>query len=466
MQKFIIVGGGISGLSAAYFLAKKSLQDGIPRHITLIQGAQPGGWLKTITQSNTLFETGPRSLRPAGSGITTLEVIKEIGLENELLVVDGDSPAVQNRFIYYKGQLNNLSSNIIKTIFSKDPLLKGFVKNIIMEPFKSKSKLNDESISDFVTRRLGKSTADNMLSAVVHGIHAGDIRKLSIKSTFPSLWNMEKSGSITLSILKSLFKPTKPIELSNEANREFVETLMKKRMYSFKNGMQTLSDQLLKKIIKMGVLVIEKPATSIEFGNLITVKVDVQEYKCDHIINALPSTKLSKLLPSTNEYLKLKNALESIQAVDVAVVNLVYPPNVLKIQGFGFLVPISDQDLNVIGVVFDSCSFPEHNNNTILTAMMGGHAFERFGKNADFVDLAAADIEKVLGLKKELIQNSLVSIQRECIPQYVVGHSEKLKVIYEEIKKLKRVSVTGASYEGVSINDCIHNAKLLVNTLK
>jgi protoporphyrinogen/coproporphyrinogen III oxidase len=192
----------------------------------------------------------------------------------------------------------------------------------------------------------------------------------------------------------------------------------------------------------------------------------------------LPANRFAEIVSSSKETKTLQTMLESIDYVDVAVVNLIYSGSNWNLKGFGFLVPHTQiESASVIGVVYDSCSFPEQSKSThkttCMTAMMGGSSFpSKFG-NADTVnkemlkDAAINDIERILGVPKDKLIDYEVNIQKSCLPRYYIGHYKKVLNIESELLKYSkgRLRVTGASYKGVSLNDCIYNTKLLCNEM-
>ncbi|KAJ3326332.1 hypothetical protein HDV06_000208 [Boothiomyces sp. JEL0866] len=472
-MKVAVLGGGsfyftkgISGLSAAYFLALRKAK------VTLITGKQRGGWVQTIYRNKEYIETGPRSLRPVGNAaFVTLEMIHDLGLEKEILGIPGTSPAAQNRFVFYNGTMNNLSSDPIKMLTSNQPILKGFIPALLTEAFKPKSTTLDESIHSFVSRRLGTSIADNMVSAVIHGIYAGDIKKLSIRSTMNFLYTLEKKyGSITKGMLASLVgKKDQPYKANNPEAQAFIEKIKKFKIYTFARGMQVLTDSLEEKLKQLGVEIIPEKCVGVQFDKSgVRIHTETRKIDSEKVICTIPSRDLSKIVTDS----ALQGKLSSIPSVTVGVVNLVYKGDVLKAKGFGFLVPQSEaKNLDIIGVVYDSCAFPEHSVGsevtTRMTVMMGGHAFEgKFGnpdnvKMEDLLEISKKSVEQVLGISRDLLIDSYVSIQKNCIPQYYVGHEDKVQDIRSHLAKVShgRFVVTGASFNGVSVNDCIYNSQ-------
>ncbi|CAJ0848304.1 64_t:CDS:2, partial [Entrophospora sp. SA101] len=215
------------------------------------------------------------------------------------------------------------------------------------------------------------------------------------------------------------------------------------------------------------------------FGNdCVEVHTNKESICSDHVISTIPSNILYDILPKDYKFSQLKYN----PSVSVAIVNFSYDqPNILPVKGFGYLIPKSTQNNlhNVLGVVFDSCTMPYQdelfNNFTKLTVMMGGHYYN---DNFDNQQKLFSE-EELLNQSLEILENHLgiyntpadysVKLARNCIPQYYVGHYDRMKELHYEIKsKLKnRLSVGGASYWGVSLNDCVLNStKLVLKLLK
>ena len=156
MRNIVVLGGGISGLSTAYFLQKK-----FPNAlIQIVESDHWGGWIRSVHRQDTLFETGPRTLRPHGTpGAFTLNLIQELNLEKRLLRVAKSSLAARNRFVYSQSQLQKLPSSILGILLQKPKIFNGIPMEILNEFFNKKSRRIyqvDESIQSFFERRFGK----------------------------------------------------------------------------------------------------------------------------------------------------------------------------------------------------------------------------------------------------------------------------------------------------------------------
>lgn len=162
-MKITVLGGGISGLTAAYYLSFNR-----PRvNVNLYETASRfGGWIQTETKDGRIFEVGPRTIRPkALPGNTTLELIESLGLKSKIIPIRSHHIAAKNRLIYAKNRLCLLPTDVHGVLNTIPPFSKPLYKTGIKELFgrKSKTPLNDESIYDFTARRFGKEVADYLI---------------------------------------------------------------------------------------------------------------------------------------------------------------------------------------------------------------------------------------------------------------------------------------------------------------
>ncbi|BFZ58352.1 oxygen-dependent protoporphyrinogen oxidase [Savitreella phatthalungensis] len=488
-----VLGGGIAGLSAAYFLQKQ-----LPPSTKLTvydKAPRIGGWVssKTLQAENStqfVFEEGPRSLRPAGlPGLSALDLVYELGLEDKLILVPKTSASAKNRFIYFAGKVRKAPSSFLGALnfilFS--PLSKGLIPGILREPFRRNRPrgATDESIRDFVGRRFSPYIADNLFSAIIHGVYAGDITKLSIRSTQPLFWDLEsKAGSI----VRALWKGHKRATLMPEEDKQLLKHLENKRpelastikstsIYTFKNGIQDMTDALQTHLagcknveIRCGQRVSSLAADGAVTSTSSTDDETPQTEQFDHIVSALPSTQLAlALAPSLPSH--ARDILSGIPSVTVAVVNLYYDdPSVLPVEGFGYLIPrsvsVSENPGHVLGVVFDSSSVPSQDTarGTKVTCMIGGHHWGTSPSpphNDSLIATARDILHRHLNVPTTTVPHTTnVALQRDCIPQYHVGHGARMRTLHHHLHANHRnLTVVGAFYAGVSVNDCILNAR-------
>jgi oxygen-dependent protoporphyrinogen oxidase len=446
---YIILGAGISGLSLAWFLQKKH---GDSIRLTLIEKEpSTGGYIRTIQQDGFLFEQGPRGCRTAGHGIDTLQLIEDLGLQNEVISAN---PSAKKKYRWHKQSLQQLPSGLFSLLCS--PFLTKFASALYHDLKAPKSDEEDETIYSFISRRCGKEIAKTLFDPLTTGIYAGDIKKLSIKSCFPKLHHWEQSyGSLLKGAIRT--KTQKP------TGSAFIQQFPC-GLFSLEQGMQQLTDALEKQF--HGELHLNCHATQLSFDSNnpgITIHLNThQTLHADKLFSTLPAPQLASLI--AKHHPTVSNELESIHHTTVAIVNLGYRQQVNQWEGFGYLIPSMEKEDNM-GVVWDSSVFPQQNHlseETRLTVMLGGEHRP---------DLANATKDHLLEMTLQSIQKQMKIHQRpdsiaiqvchKAIPQFTVGHAKKIEMIEREIGSLfdNRLILSGSWLSGVAINDCIAFAK-------
>lgn len=463
----VILGGGIGGLSAAHYLLK--YRNKLVQSIKLLESSNRyGGWIDSQKRDGFIFESGPRTLRPSGiPGSNTLSLLEELNLECKIHPILSTSPAAKNRMIYVNKTLHSLPSNFSHAFKTLSPFSKPLVSSILHDIFEGRSKvpLNDESIYDFANRRFGKEVADFLISSMICGICAGDAKEISVKFLMADMFKNEQKygGAIKGMVMKGLKTKKPDIIVSKLAQRANSE---KWSIYSLDGGLETLPLSLVNELKKENIDTrLNEKCVDIEFQeNKVLLRMsNNDQIESDYVISSIPSYSLANLV--SKQHPQLENLLNSIPYVDVALINLQYNvPNLIKKQGFGFLIPPCE-NVPLLGVIFDSCCF-DMNNNTVLTVMMGGKWFNQyFGKNPteeELMDISQKYLKIILNI--DIPPNShKVHVLRKCIAQYTVGHHDRVHSIEKYINENKlQLGIVGSSYYGVGVNDVILSSKNLV----
>jgi oxygen-dependent protoporphyrinogen oxidase len=244
------------------------------------------------------------------------------------------------------------------------------------------------------------------------------------------------------------------------------------RMYSFKDGTESLSRRLREKLEEEGRVTIrtDSPVQSLKSeGDQIKVRTGLQSHAFSHIISTIPLPHLFRVLPGPPQAM----VSSFPPAVTVAVVNLYYPGGsiIMPIHGFGYLIPktVEGNPENALGVIIVSDGIQgqdtgEYDSGVKLTVMLGGHYWRgRTSYPSDDELLAAAKsvVARDLGITAEPSVN-LVTLQRECIPQYEVGYWERIQTLEGYLDATfggERVKLVGSAVDGVGVNDCILSAR-------
>lgn len=395
-MRIAILGGGISGLSAAWFLRKKYER----AQITLIEKENSlGGWMQTSHEGGFLFEKGPRTFQSSRCK-HLLALIHELGLENEVIFSD---PCAKRRYLWVGGRLRSLAS-----------FLPQLLPALICEPFRAKAIADDESIYDFAARKLGPKTANTLFDALALGIYAGDIHKLSIRSCFPSFFQMEREkGSLVLGMLFSKMKRGP------------------KGLFTLRDGMGRLIERLVEK--SQIDTSLNTAVEAIQSGGVVA---NGAFYPADLIISALSGSAIGRLTGLWNDF----------QERDLWVVHLAYARAVLPQQGFGYLVPTQEGE-NLIGMVFDSAIFPQQNaqGETRITAMM------REGS----IEAAQEVMKRHLGVSKPPLF-AAAYLAKKAIPQFHVGYWQRLARFEKEAKsQFPSLVLLGNYIKGASVEACV-----------
>jgi len=468
-----ILGGGLAGLSAAYYLKREG---GIEKSqsIQIIEASNhTGGWIQSWKDKNTnvISELGPRTIRGRGkSANNTYSLIKDLGIEDLVRNVGIDASA---RYIFANGNTHQLPMSVWKALFTvNQPFTKPWIYYVLRECFSSNSKLpdiqnNDESAYDFFCRTYGQEFADYLISPLLCGVCGGNAKQISVKFMFGALYEAKcKHGTVGLGLLKE--------RLSSILNREKVKDTKEYNIvkpppsvYYLDGGLQRLIHALDINNESQGTHTnLNTQCTELHFhenGNGARIVFsNGKQLECSHVISALPAHKLASLFCVKSQHSTLTELLTSIPMVSIATVNLTYnDPKVMgPYKGFGVLSSPLEQ-LSLLGIIFNNYIYG-HSDHVDLTVMMGGYGFKQhFIKNLkclseeELSDIAVGHVKRVLNIQSA--PNTFnTQILNDCIPQYTVGHYERVTKIQEYIN-VRRLPLTlvGSSYSGISINDVI-----------
>ncbi len=409
-KKIFILGGGISGLSLAYYLSKQSNDD-----IHLIEkNERPGGWIDSDNSTGFFFEKGPRVFRGSKSQ-AFLALAADIGMDKEMI---GCSPAAKGRYIWMDGRLR-------KVPILSWGLIRGAIKELCVKPMVG----NDESVWDFACRRFNEKVAKDIFDPLVTGIYGGNIREISIKLGFPQFKAMEEQYG---SVIKGFFK---------------MPHYQGPRLFSFQRGMKSFIRRL-EECTPIRFHYGEEVAAIQSRGEGFEIKTSRGNYEADFLFSALPCHTIGRLL--------LPQLLQ-ISLHGTTLVHLGYHQKVLKKNGFGYLVS-SEENENVLGVVFDSNAFKEFNRSseeTRLTVMLKRDDLS----DGEARDMALKAVKHHLKIKEQP-DVSLVLQAPKVFPQLKVGHEEILNSVEATLQqKYPRLKLVGNYFYGVGVNDCIARAK-------
>jgi oxygen-dependent protoporphyrinogen oxidase len=450
-MKVIIVGAGISGLSTAHALLQRRPDLDLQ---VLEADSRLGGKVWTDpTPEGYICEGGVNGF--LSKEPKTLQLAEALDLAPET-----SFDASRKRFVYRKGKLHALPESP-PAFLTSGLMSPGGRLRVFAEPFIRRGSVDDETLSAFATRRLGREAAEALIDPMASGVFAGNSSNMSLKSCFPRIHEVEQEFG---SLIRGL------ITLQRRARKAGKKNVPGPgpggKLTSFAGGMGVLTDTLASKLGDR--LRLSTPVEGIErTGNRFHLQLRRGVDEADLLIMAIPAWAQAGLLRDLS--LPLADLMSGIPYPSLSVCCFGYdagrmPP---PMRGFGFLVPSAEQR-DVLGTVEDSSVFPGRapEGAVLLRSMVGGaRASEKaLLPDGQLIDLVRAELKAILGVDRD---PDLVRIYRHlrAIPQYMVGHSARLAAIDEELKQHAGLVLTGNAFHGVSLNDCVANADRLAERL-
>jgi oxygen-dependent protoporphyrinogen oxidase len=447
----IIIGAGISGLVAAYQLNR------LGREVLLIESSERvGGVISSRDADGFLLESGPNSVRGTHEFI---DLVEELKLMNELITADPKAPA----YVYFGGELHAVPMN--PPALLKTKLLSTVAKlRLLREPFvRARRGKGEESIASFVRRRLGPQIVDRLVAPFLSGVYAGDAERLSVQAVLGRLAEFEaEAGSIARGGLKAARAARDKPAPSKRSLRPY-------RLCSFRRGLQTLPQALAQalgeKLLTATRVTRVAANESSSFEVTIERGGEIQRLTTQTLIIATPADVAARLLGECAPEVAALTA-------DIPYTSLVSLPLGYRreqfarpLEGFGFLAPRSE-GLRILGSIWNSSLFPERAPEgwELLNNFIGGETDPEAITLSDeeLIRLAHNDLKQVLGVTGEPRRAPITRWPR-AIPQYVIGHAERVTKIEAALKKQRGLHLAGNYLRGVSLGDCIRQAMQLAD---
>jgi oxygen-dependent protoporphyrinogen oxidase len=425
-MKVAVLGGGISGATAAYLLRGQA-------EVALFESADRlGGNLRTYEHEGLLIEAGPTGFLDHEPAV--LALCEDLGVSSELVRA---RPEAAVRYVFREGELRRLPDGPKTFLFSD--CLPGYSRlRVLLEPFSRKAPGTDESVYDFARRHLGRCAAEVLVDAFVTGVCAGDFRRLSLTSAFPKLKRLEEEyGSLIKGAKGRGFGPRGVLT-------------------SFRDGLETLPRALHRALGDRARL-----STPVEELCQRNGRWSVNGEVFDQVLCTLPASRLSLLLEKVD--INLSVLLSGIYFAPLVVVAMAFDGEVPADDAFGFLVP-RREGLRILGGLYDSSIFPGRargpsENRRLFRILLGG---QRDREAADLPDdrvvsIVRSDLERIWGSCPDPCYVRVIR-HKLGIAQYEIGHAGIMRGIEERLRGLPGLDLAGASYRGVSMNACVKEA--------
>lgn len=487
MKRVVIIGGGISGLAAAHRLLERKLESTEKIDLTLLESSDRlGGIVQTHQRDGFLLETGPDSFiseKPAA-----LDLARRLGLASRIIETNEEH---RRSFIVRQGKLLPVPEGFHLLAPSRFwPFVKSDIfswsgkARMALELFLPGRTVNgnaDESLADFVRRRLGREALDRMAQPMVGGIYTADPEHLSLRATMPRFLEMErKHGSVIRALRRSGSSPTGG-EGSGTSGARYSLFL------SFDRGMQVLTDTLAERISNFRSQISDHPSQGVEKAhngaNVIRLNTRVESLSLDPAAHdsaiwkvktnqnetliadlvclALPAYVSARLLENVDP--QLVSELDGISYASSATINLAYKRDDIPhpLDGFGFVVPVIEAR-SIMACTFSSVKFAARApaGHVLLRAFVGGALQPELLKLTDNELLLRVqkDLHDLLGIQQAPLFTE-ISRWEKAMPQYHLGHMERVQRIDQRVAALPGLVLAGNAYTGLGIPDCIRSGE-------
>jgi protoporphyrinogen/coproporphyrinogen III oxidase len=451
VKTVLVIGGGITGLSAIYELQKWKREKQSDVRLILVEAApELGGKIRTVKEDGFIMEAGADSI--VSRKANHMSFIQELGLENEVVY-----NATGRSFLFIEGELKPIPADAVFGIptsiesLAKSTLVSAEGKVAALQDFYTKNETftENDSIGTFLEHFFGKELVEKQIAPVLSGVYSGELSNLTIASTLPYLLDYKDEYG---SIIKGF-----------SINKEKFQSGGEKKFLSFKDGLGSLIDAFERELEDVEVIKNAKINKIEKVNNCYQVSlVNHEVIEVDHAILSIPHTEAVTLFHGPElekEFAQLKNS-----SMISVYVGFDVPDHVLPLDGTGFIKANSDE------ITCNACTWTsrkwKHTSKTgnLLVRLFYKSSHPSFAslkemQEHELLQVALADLKKSLGIKAEPVA-SVVTNWSDCMPNYLITHPQTVKALESKMDELyPGILLAGCSYYGVGIPDCIENGE-------
>ncbi|MDR4949711.1 protoporphyrinogen oxidase [Neobacillus cucumis] len=448
MKTVVVIGGGITGLSAMYELQKWKKTNSEEIRLVLIEAShQLGGKIRTVKQKGFVIEAGADSI--VSRKMETMSLLEELGMEKEVVY-----NATGRSFIYTDSELKLIPEDSVFGIpasiesLAKSTLVSAEGKVAALKDFYTQNQTftKNDSIGAFLEHFLGKELVEKQIAPVLSGVYSGNLNELTISSTLPYLIDYKKEHG---SIMKGL-----------EANKQKFKG-GERKFLSFQNGLGSLIDALEAKLDEVEILKNTKVSKIEKDNSRYQLMLDNEEViEADYVILSIPNTAAEDLLDDSDlkkEFSGLKNS--SLISV---YVGFDVPDSILPADGTGFITANTDE------LTCNACTWTsrkwEHTSKSgnLLVRLFYKSSHPAYASlkemnQAELLEVALGDINKGLGINAEPVASEITKWTDQ-MPNYLITHPKSVQALENIMADTyPGIILAGCSYYGVGIPDCIQN---------
>jgi oxygen-dependent protoporphyrinogen oxidase len=457
MKRIAIMGGGISGLSAAFRLEQRRRQGAAFEYVLYEARSRLGGVIVTERVDDCLLEAGPDSFLTEKS--SAADLCRQLGISDQLI---GSNDAARSTYVLLKGRLVPIPDGLMFMVPTKilpsilSPLFSPATKLRMLEELFSKARnfrghdsndadTRDETVASFVARHYGAEMVERLVDPLLAGVYGGLASELSMRAVLPRFAEIEqKHGSLTRAMIARRGKSTAPVQ-------PIFTTL--------KAGMQSLVDALAGSLEGSSAVRLNSAIESLRLENdRWTVVSDTDSSVFDALILATPAPAAASLLRAASP--QLASELASIPYSSSVTVALGFDRNLRsRTPGFGFLVP-RREGKRLVAATFVHNKFPYRvpPGFALIRCFLGGTADDQVLELTDneILDITRNELGQILDLTAEP-QFTRVYKWKSTMAQYTVGHLERLERMERFRRQLPGLALAGNAYRGIGVPDCIRS---------
>jgi oxygen-dependent protoporphyrinogen oxidase len=460
-----VIGGGISGLSTAYALHEKAAAAGIPIRCAVVDAASDwGGKIVTHRVGDLVTEAGPDSF--LSQKTAAIELCAKLGLTDQLINTNETS---KRACVFSQGRLRELPEGLVVISpnqlgpFFRSGLLSwsGLVRMGLDLAMPVKRSPDDESLASFFRRRMGRQAFERMLEPLMAGIYAGDAEQMSVQATFPRFVELEQQYG---SVIRGMMTARKAGSSARPAGP-------KRTMFvSLKNGLSDLVSALVARLTEQGVTL--RGGCGVEALRVRSHQLGRWMY--DVILNDGSALSVDSLVLATPAYVSAElvrpltpiagGLLEMIPYASTATIAMAFPRAAVSgaAEGFGFVVPRAE-GRDLIAATWTSLKWPHRapSDQLLVRCYVGGVGREAI-LQLDDQALVARVREELASMCGVTAEPGYVEVNRwtKAMPQYTLGHLDRLNQIEGALSRYGGLVLTGAGYRGVGIPDCIRDGAI------
>lgn len=449
LQTVVVIGGGITGLSAAYRLQKQKEKHKLPIRIVLLEGStRLGGKISTVSRDGFTIEKGPDSFLARKTSAANLA--KEIGLEQEIV-----RNATGQSYVLVNEKLHPIPGGSVMGIPTEiGPFIRSSLFSVVgkaraaADLFLPRTKVNgDLSLGHFFRRRLGNEVVENLIEPLLSGIYAGDLDHLSLHSTFPQFFELEqKHRSLIVGMKKG--KTAAPQTTQGKRQGQF---------FTIKTGLQSFVERLESKLSGVEIKKSVKVDDIQKANSGYTLVLNNQEtIEAKQVIAAVPHASITHIFQEE----KAARAFENMPSTSVATVAMAFSEKDVQIEneGTGFVVS-RNSDFTITACTWTNKKWPHTTpeGKVLLRCYVGRPGEETVVDLADdeIVKIVLDDLKKIMNITATP-DFSIVTRWKNAMPQYAVGHKERVDQLKQTLKSnWPGIYIAGGSYEGLGLPDCI-----------